>query len=852
MIKLFISYSHKDESLIEEFRSHLTPLISNGTIEDWYDRKIIAGDKYQDKIDNNLDDADIICLMISSDFLASTACVKETDDALQLREIKGIRVIPIILRPCDWTSCNEFNDLLCIPTDGKAITNFNNNDNGWTDTINWLKEACNSINLIENLELKQEFKDFLNSPALLTKSHSKKETLTLEDIYVYPNLKFYNREDESDNFHAQQLESEILKFKKIIIAGGNQSGKTTLCKKLFLIFRRLKYVPIYLNDESAYLGNPKTKLKKAFKIQYKSKDFDKIDADRLVPIVDDFHFAKHQSKYIEVYESLKHQIIIVDDIYGLNITNQTLIKEYRKFKIKEFNAIKRDELIRKWITINESDEIKINTNHLLQRIDERTEQIESYLGVILGKGIMPSYPFFILSILATEENFKNLDPKITSQGYCYQALIILYLTKEGVQSDEINIYSNFLTELAYWIYKNNKSKYGLNKEEFEDFLQYYKEEFNLPLSVKYILKVLSNVNICKYNSLNKYSFNYNYIYYFFIAKYLAENLDNVGNEIDEIISNLHKDQNAYIAVFIAHHSNSDKVLDNLISNARGMFESYEPETLSYKSLSFFDEHENKLVKAVLPSIEDNPNVERHKLLQRKSKLEEKNNLERNESEMYSDEPSSNFMIELRKSIRTAEVMGIILKNRSGSLKKSRLKQIYESGLKVHLRILSLFIEIIKDEEIEEQITEFLKDRVQKIVNERTEEGNPVNVVKLVKLLYWNLNFGVLHGFITKAIHSLGSSKLIKISQSVTDNNDSPAYFVVNEGIRMWYDKNLRLDVISDRLKKEDFSKTARNILVYKIVEHCRLNKMDFRTLKEIEKILSIPSKKLLAESKKDY
>ena len=41
-LKLFISYSHLDENHIKEFIKHLTPLKTNGLIEDWYDRKIIG------------------------------------------------------------------------------------------------------------------------------------------------------------------------------------------------------------------------------------------------------------------------------------------------------------------------------------------------------------------------------------------------------------------------------------------------------------------------------------------------------------------------------------------------------------------------------------------------------------------------------------------------------------------------------------------------------------------------------------------------------------------------------------------------------------------------------------------
>ena len=83
-LKVFISYSHEDESYINTFIKHLSPLKYNGLIHDWYDRKIIAGEDFQDTIDNNLQNADIICLCISANFISSIACMKEKDVAFSL------------------------------------------------------------------------------------------------------------------------------------------------------------------------------------------------------------------------------------------------------------------------------------------------------------------------------------------------------------------------------------------------------------------------------------------------------------------------------------------------------------------------------------------------------------------------------------------------------------------------------------------------------------------------------------------------------------------------------------------------------------------------------------------------
>lgn len=854
MKNLFISYSHLDESTVKEFIKHLAPLKSNGIVEEWFDRKIMSGDDFQEKIDKELESADIICLMISHNFLSSKACIKEKDDSLKLRTSRGIRVIPVILSACAWTEHKEISDLLATPTDGKPITSFIDINEGILNAISWIKTVCLSIDKIKNLKIKEEFKTFLESADILTKSHNNKETLFLNDIFVYPKLKKINGVEAVKKYDSKNLTHDVLELKKIIIAGENQSGKTTLCKILYKIFIDLNYIPVYIEDDNNFLGNPISKIENAFQEQYENEKYVDIDKSRIVPIIDNFHFAKHQEKYIEVYKIFKCQVLVVDDIYGLNIQKQNLIKDYNKFKINEFNAVERDLLIRKWILITENDLIKINQNHLQQSIDEKTEMIENSLGVIFGKGIMPSFPFFILSLLAAQDIQKPLDQEITSQGHCYQALIYLYLRKEGVRNDQFDIYSNFLTELAFFIYKNGGN--SLDNSKFNEFLEIYTSRFNMPIPIADVISKLNNVSICRFDSLNQFSFCYSYIYYFFVAKYISENIEENKVILNKIICNLHTDENAYITVFITHHSKSNYLLDELLLNAEIQFEKYKPSTLDHEELSFFDKNEEKIIKAILPAFDHNCAEERSKLLEIKSNIEERKNgkdviQQDNSSTEDESEEASELLHDLRLSIKTVEVMGLIIKNRSGSLGLDKLEYIFEQGLKVHLRILTSFFELIKDERTELEFIEFINERICQINEDRKENNEKElsieKIEKISKEIFWNMSFGVVHGFITKAIHSLGSSNLLKIAENVSNKENTPSSFIVYQGITMWYGKSIKLNEISSRISKDDFSKTADKLIKFKVVEHSRLHKIEYGKLQEIGDKLNMSIDKLLAD-----
>ena len=204
-----------------------------------------------------------------------------------------------------------------------------------------------------------------------------------------------------------------------------------------------------------------------------------------------------------------------------------------------------------------------------------------------------------------------------------------------------------------------------------------------------------------------------------------------------------------------------------------------------------------------------------------------------------EDATEKLIVELRRSVKTVEVMGQIIKNRSGSLELSKLEEIFESGLLVHFRILSSFFQLIKEDEIERHIVEFIVSKIKLIIDEQDEDISLVELEKLAKTIYWNMNFSVILGFISKAIRSLGSVNLIDVSETVTKRIDTPSSFIVHHGIKMWFEKSLKVDEISKKIGNDGFSKTAMKVMKYKIVEHSRLHKIKPRDLSRIERSLNI-------------
>ena len=104
-LRLFISYAHADEKLRQSLGMHLSALEREGLIDAWTDRDITAGQEWAGSIDENLEQADIVLLLVSASFLASAYCNDiELQRALERHERGDARVIPVILKPADWTA----------------------------------------------------------------------------------------------------------------------------------------------------------------------------------------------------------------------------------------------------------------------------------------------------------------------------------------------------------------------------------------------------------------------------------------------------------------------------------------------------------------------------------------------------------------------------------------------------------------------------------------------------------------------------------------------------------------------------------------------------------------------------
>jgi len=123
MAKLVFSYSHVDEELRNELEKHLSPLKRMGKIDAWHDRRIVPGEEFEGQIDKNFLEADIILLLVSSDFIDSDYCFQvEMESALQRHDRGEAIVIPVIPGLVPGISFHSENSWLLLKMVGQLFS----------------------------------------------------------------------------------------------------------------------------------------------------------------------------------------------------------------------------------------------------------------------------------------------------------------------------------------------------------------------------------------------------------------------------------------------------------------------------------------------------------------------------------------------------------------------------------------------------------------------------------------------------------------------------------------------------------------------------------------------------------
>ena len=626
------------------------------------------------------------------------------------------------------------------------------------------KERRVNLNQERKMDEFRHNSDFLKSLKRMSIPihNSENVKMTLDEFFVYPDLERINKRQlkVDEDFTDSSSIIEDSQYHLVMLEGDDQCGKTSLLNMYYLRFVDKYMYPIIIQGKNLINDNLDKIIGKAFDDQYCSEDKEKYlqnGMEKKILIVDDFDECPLndtcKKKLIDQFLNRFSKVIITTK-ENENVASSYFLMEKKKTlaaHIKPLGHVKRNELVKKFYLTYDVNSSSIQKQALLERVKAGFDMVENFL----GKEYIPSFPIYILSILLSNTKMQNSSLEQTSK---------------------IDRYYNVLTNLAYHIYKKNGRP--ISEDDFSQFYDKYQEVY-YSQSYKEVKSNLLKCNLLRCTDDYYYKFSYNYIYYFLVAKYMAENM-HCKDGLDDIMTlceNIHDEQKANILIFIAHHIKNPQFVEATQLALMSALDNQKPVSLNrdddyYKLLNEICESLKKEI--VKPTEEIDPEREREKILQKRDE---------NERLIPDDKVDPNSLpIEIQnmnKSLRSIEVVGQIVKNRQGSLPKPDIKTMVMELYGAAFRTIGYFGTIIESE----------REHVIEDVISNKKEGIPNSeIIKKIDsfLELSSLNFCLF--VFSKVINSVGSKELRATFSQIADEIGTPAAKLVSFSIISCFSK----------------------------------------------------------------
>jgi hypothetical protein len=710
---------------------------------------------------------------------------------------------------------------------------------------NWNSFERGAPKINNPFQIKEDFKVNLNEIGA-NFSHPNVSEVKLSDIYVYPNLELLSQSERSDEDSTTltiNAENIINKFKKdirVIFSGSENVGKTSLLKTCYSKLHFKGFVPLLIEGyeiKSTSIEELKKLFLKAFFEQYTStskEDFEQLDKNKLVIIIDDFNRTKINLKYkARLLQNLNsnfsnliisgNELMSLEDIIIDENVEDDLYSSFSLFEIKEFGYQLKSKLINKWNILG--------LEHLISE-EERIRKLhysETVINTVTGINFVPSYPFFILTILQSIELGNPTDLSASTFGHYYQFLIQKSFTNVLSSQREITEYENYLSELSFYLYENSLREFDIS--EFEIFDKKYRKSYTISHSLDRITKNLINAKIVE-NIGGVLEYKYSYVHYFFISNYLANHIneDRIKKIITLLTDKLYKSEFSNILLFLTHHSKDEFLLNELLLKAKSIFNELAPCKLQ-EDIKSINELGTKIPELVFKSRSIDEYREEENIL-KDSQTEKKSTQELPDSNEAEFDDELNIVAKLNTAFKSIEIIGQILKNNYGKIENNTIESLIEETILLGLRTLNVFFSIIEDN------SEFVINQVNSIITELEKTrgkkvDNPKKIESLSKSTLFGLCNQISYSFIKKISDSIGTEYLNDILEKVYLKQDFNSVKLVKLAIKLdhyrgfpdSYIKKLNTELTGSHLPTQIMKRLVVNHLYLYPTNHIQKSKI---------------------------
>ena len=740
-VRLFYSYSHTDTEHRIAMETALASLKRDDFLTDWSDAELLPGQSISKALHAKLSNSDIIAFLLSPDFLRSAECLKEWDHAKHLASSgRLVFRVPIIVRVCAWKEFLDADDVKALPTDGKAITAYEDSDTAWYTVYEGIKSIVERLRT--TYTAKPAFLEDLNSTGLPTSP-----PISLDELFVFPRLTKHDSTDAADRLRVSTISSvDNLRHQgHSIIHGPEQSGKTALARHLVLSLIN-DTQPVLFADLSTATGHLNDNFLRArYEEQFDGDYYLWQQQDSKTLIIDNMTEAPKLLKFIARYaEMFSHICLFVSsDVFRSFLIDEKRLADFHEIRLEPLTRTKQEQLIRNRLTTMQGADTL--PDGLVDQVEDRVNSI------IISNMIVPRYPFFVLAILQTYDLLMPRSLPITSYGHCYYIFIIASLRRAGISEtdDAINASFNFAEQLALATFRAGREG-GSTPVDFPAFLRRYRDEYFMEASL---------VNRLTHNDYGIITgdgkFTTAYMYYFFLGRLLATNLELAEEYLPELCSRSYEEGVYLTLLFTIHHATDDKLIEEIQIRTMMELDHLAIATLRKDETSRFASIVSELPKSVLSG--DSVEKARADERQAMDNREEGQSNEPDEPEGKGPEQVSASMLRVFKNNK---ILGQVLRNQYGKLPKGDIEEIVETIADSSFRIINL---LLKDEAEIRDIALHIKARWPKAELHEVQQ----------MLTYFSFVWTMMN--IEQAVQAVCVPGIREAVDAVVARNDSPAY-----------------------------------------------------------------------------
>ena len=685
---MFISYSHEDTGYRETMEKALALLLQDGGVQKWSDQHILAGQSLSSEIREHIDDSHVFVFLLSPDFIASRYCREEWEYAAKLAaEGKMIFRVPIILRDCAWQDMMGSDDVKALPDDGQPISSFDSEDLGWKQVYDGIKAVVEHLRL--TFAPNEDFIKEVNQTDFLSQSH-----LKLQDLFVFLRLTCQDAQtgDQLNRDNVINSRDRLLANRYALIHGPQNSGKTALIRHLFLSLVE-QNEPVILIDCDKLPNKPfEAVIREAYSEQFhgdyeiwRQQTNKTLVVDNLTGDPRRLDFVANATVFFDrVYVGVPRET------YVAFFRDETRLASYRPMRLEPLTLAQQEELIRKRLEL--SDRQIVVTDGYVDQIEDEVNAI------IVSDRVFPRYPFYVLSILQAHEAYMPTNLSVTSYGYCYYVLIVANLVRSGISEtdDDVGAAFNFAEHLAYERYRHDERE--LEEDfDFEGFANNYGEKFYIASSMVSRLKQPS------YGLINDQGrFRTEYMYYYFLGKYLSRNTSDTRRIIEDMCEQSHREANYLTLLFTIHHTNDDSILDDILVRTMCSLDHVKPASLSKDETKRF----TSIVAALPQNILTEEGVAQVRARERNAQ-DESGTMADSVVDTRIGQNVDSPVNGIYRILKNNKIMSQVLRNKHGRLEKSKIEEVVTIIADSGLRLINL---ILEDEDKIAKLAVFLHER----------------------------------------------------------------------------------------------------------------------------------------------